>query len=98
MTGLTDPMDDFYSRHPELVDLDRALEDAHACADAVRALAERDQRRSVGAVVPLVAGLQERLRAEAELEPGDVVRVELSPSTGGIWFVRVATAESETER
>jgi protein-L-isoaspartate O-methyltransferase len=30
MTGLTDPVDDFYNQHPELVDLDKAIEQSLA--------------------------------------------------------------------
>ncbi len=67
MTGLTDPMDDFYARNPELVDLDRALDTCHKAHQAMLAsLAEYAPRTEVDEWQDVV---------DLGLAPGDVVLV-----------------------
>ncbi len=73
MTGLTDPMDDFYDRHPELVDLDRALDECHRASQGMlERLAEAAPTTEVDDWLNV---------AELGLAPGDVALV-VDSSTG----------------
>jgi hypothetical protein len=66
MTGLTDPMDDFYDRHPELADLDRALDTCHrAHQKMLEDLADAGDSRQLD-------GEDEQSVYEVGLEPGHV--------------------------
>lgn len=67
MTGLTDPMDEFYDRHPELVDLDKALETAKAGLEKQQALLAE-----MAALAPRRPVEDWLAFAEANVEPGRV--------------------------